>query len=64
MLMVLVGGGETATKTEWELAASNGERRCDDPWTLGIDKSGTKKKKLYPHGGHTNTACACKHVTI
>lgn len=49
MLTVLVGGGETATKTGWESAARDGERRCDDPWTLD------------PHGGggHTNTACAC-----
>lgn len=52
MLMVLVGGGETATKTGWESAARNGERRCDDPWTLGIDKSGTKKKTRSTRGAH------------
>lgn len=37
--MVLVDGGEAATKTGWESAARDGERRCDDPWTLD------------PHGG-------------
>jgi hypothetical protein len=57
-VLVLVGGGETATRTGWELAARDGERRCD-PWTLGIPKSG--KKNLDPHGGGTQTQRA--HAT-
>jgi hypothetical protein len=62
MLMVLVGGGETATKTGWESAARDDERRCDDPWTLGIDKSG--KKKIYIHTGAHKHRVPMQHVTI
>jgi hypothetical protein len=42
VVLVLVGGGETATKTGWELATTDGESRCD-PWTLGYSQKREKK---------------------
>jgi hypothetical protein len=60
--MVLVGGGETATKTGWESAARDDERRCDDPWTLGIDKSGGKKSRSTR--GAPKHRVRMQHVTI
>jgi hypothetical protein len=60
------GGRRRDGDKNWVGISSKGsrdrERRCDDPWTLGIDKSGEKKSRS-TRGAHKHRV-RMQHVTI